>query len=76
MRDYLVRLRGEENFSQQKLADSIGITQQYYSLIESGERQQDMLYSTMEKLAAALSVPVQVIIDAESAYRATQQDSA
>ncbi len=42
MRVYLKRLRSEKNESQQQVADKLGITRQYYNMIETGERQKDL----------------------------------
>ena len=41
-RTYLVDLRRQRNESQQDVADSLGISRQYYSMIEDGSRQRDM----------------------------------
>lgn len=38
MREWLKILRNNKNFSQEHVAEMAGITQQYYSFIESGER--------------------------------------
>ena len=40
MREWLINLRG--NIPQSEIAEKIGITQQYYSYIENGERQKKM----------------------------------
>ena len=37
LRDYLKELRESKGLSQQNVADSIGITRQYYQQIENGE---------------------------------------
>ena len=47
------------------------ISPPYYCEIERGTRQPDMAYSMMEKIANALDLPVQKIIDAESEYKAS-----
>jgi putative transcriptional regulator len=38
VREWLKILRNNKNFSQEHVAEMAGITQQYYSFIESGER--------------------------------------
>ena len=70
MRNWLVTMRTNSKLSQVELAKKIEVSQPYYCEIESGKRQPDMAYSMMEKLAKALDVPVQEIIDAESDYKA------
>ena len=41
-REYLRELREQNNMSMQVVADRIGISRQYYQLIEAGERQKKM----------------------------------
>jgi len=69
MRKYLKQLRDNKGMSQHSVADSLGCYQSYYSAIENGNRQRDMSYSMMEKLAAVFDVPIQTIIDAEAKYK-------
>lgn len=49
MREWLIKLRG--NASQGDIAKKLGITQQYYSYIENGERQKKMDIQICEKIA-------------------------
>lgn len=42
MRKYLRDIRKKLRLSQQSVAEKLGITSQYYSLIENGDRQQKM----------------------------------
>ena len=65
MRKYLKELRNLQNKSQQDVADAVGITRQYYNMIEAGERQPDMSLSTMQKLSEAFGVPVTRIVEEE-----------
>ena len=51
MRGYLKELREQKGFSQQNVADSIGITRQYYQQIENGERQKNMDISLVVQLS-------------------------
>ena len=67
MRDWLKNLRIEQNLSQQTVAEELKITQQHYSLIESGERQKDMSVSMAEKLANVFGVPLSYILENERA---------
>lgn len=68
MRMWLKKLRDERNMTQQQIANDMSMTQQYYHLIENGDRQQDMGLSIMEGLSNVLNVPIQIIIDAEKDY--------
>lgn len=65
MREYLKVLRAEKGLSMQDIADRIGISKQYYQLIESGERQQNMDITLAVKIASAFNIPVECIINEE-----------
>lgn len=65
MREYLKVLRAEKGLSMQDIADRIGISKQYYQLIESGERQQNMDITLAVKIASAFNIPVERIINEE-----------
>lgn len=68
MREYLRNARRQRGKSQAEAGALLGISQNYYSAIETGERQRDMSYALMGRLAAAFGVSVQEIIRGESAY--------
>lgn len=65
MRKYLKSLRESKNISQQVVADKIGITRQYYSSIENGERQADMSLSIMKKLSEVFNISLEHIVEQE-----------
>lgn len=71
MREYLKKLREEKNISQQNVEERTGLSQQYYSLIEIGERQADMSLSVMKKLSEAFDVPLEFIIEEEMKLKKT-----
>lgn len=66
MRTWLKELRRTSKMSQQNVADLLGITQQYYNLIESGERQSKMSIETAQKLAAVFDVPIEYVLENET----------
>lgn len=66
MRGYLKILRGECKKTQQNVADNIGVSRQYYNLIENGNRQQRMDIQLAGKLAHALGVSVDYIVSQEA----------
>lgn len=66
MREYLKELRENKGESQQSVAEKIGVTRQYYQLIESGERQSKMTIEMAKKLAAAFEVPIDTILKNEN----------
>ena len=65
MREWLKELREKNNLTQQNVAERSGVTQQYYSLIENGERQADMSLSMARKLADIFGVPIEKILEKE-----------
>lgn len=67
MRDYLVELRLKKGLSQQDVAERLGISRQYYQMIERGERQKRLDLSLAGALAALLEVNVMDIQRFESA---------
>ena len=76
MKSWLKAMRTSAGLTQGEMSKIMGITQAYFCDIENGRKQSDMTYSMMEKLAKALQVPVQAIIDAESARKSTRANSA
>ncbi len=65
MREWLKKLRVKKNLSQQNVAKQLGIRQQYYCMIENGERQKDMSVSMAEKLADVLEIPIDTVLQNE-----------
>ena len=63
MREYLKHLRRKSNLTQQAIAGKLLISQNYYSAIENGERQQRMDVDLIQKLANVFGVPVYGLID-------------
>lgn len=68
MRDYLKTIRNEKKMTQQVVADKLNISYSYYSMIESGERKQEMSLSMLCKLAEVLDVPLSDLIAAERQF--------
>lgn len=66
MRNYLKRLREEKKLSQQGAAELLGMTRQYYNLIENGERQKKMDIPLALKLSEIFDVSVEYILEQES----------
>lgn len=68
MRGYLKEMREKKGFSQVTIAAELKISQQYYSLIEKGERQESLNLSMLCKLAEVFSVPLSDLIAAERQF--------
>lgn len=73
MREYLKILRLSNGRSQQDVANALGMTRQNYSLIERGERQQDINLTLLEKLSKYFCVSIKELIDFESNYKKLDQ---
>ncbi len=65
MRDWLKGLRERDRLSQTAVAKQLGITQNYYSMIENGERQKDIDFSIVMKLSELFGVTVEWIAERE-----------
>lgn len=65
MRDWLKKLRDDIGMSQRNVADKIGISQQYYALIENGERQKKIDIELAQKLADIFGVTLEFICERE-----------
>ncbi len=68
MREWLVNLRG--NNTQGCIAEKLGISQQYYSYIENGERQKRMDIQMCERIAEVFGISVAEVIKYESEPKA------
>lgn len=56
MREYLRELRKERKLSQDDIAKRMGLTQSFYSMIETGERVELMTIEMAIKLANVLGI--------------------
>lgn len=66
MREWLKNLRLERNMTQQQVAAKMGVSDSYYSFIESGERQKKMDIVVIAKLAEIFQLSIQEIADLET----------
>lgn len=67
-REYLAVLREKRNESQQSVANALGMSRQYYSMIENGDRQQNMDMSILDKLSSHFEVPISRMVKWERNY--------
>lgn len=56
MRKYLADMRAKRNESQQDVAQALGISRQYYAMIEAGERQKKMDVTLVSAIASHFGV--------------------
>lgn len=62
MRNYLKVARENKGYTQQYVAENIGISQNYYCDIENGVRQKEMRTGLLCKLSMLLDIPVETMI--------------
>lgn len=67
VREYLIEAREKAGLTQQDVANRVGISRQYYQMIETGERQKRMDLSLAGGLSAILNIPITEIVQKESA---------
>lgn len=73
MREYLVNYRKQSDFSQHYVAKELGISSQYYQMIENGTRQKNMNITLVSKLSDVFHVPMQEIISQEQLWKSEDQ---
>ena len=61
MRYWLKNLREEKNYSKTHVAELLGISRQYYSYIEDGERLPDLPFSMVVQLSKIFGVSLEKI---------------
>lgn len=66
MRGWLAEKRKASNMTQSQIAKKLGISEGYYSYIESGDRQKKMDLTLAAKLSAVLGISVDEIIKLEN----------
>lgn len=67
MREYLIEAREKAGITQQDVANRIGISRQYYQMVETGKRQKRMDLSLAGVLSVVLNIPIAEIVQRESA---------
>ena len=66
MRDWLKEKRVENGYTMAQMAAKLDITESYYSMIESGDRQKKMDVALAAKLSAVLDLPLKKIVENEN----------
>ena len=69
MREWLKNLRCEKNLSQDAIAKELGMSQQYYCMIEKGERQASMTVAMAEKIADVFRIAFTEVLEKERRYQ-------
>lgn len=72
-REYLKKMRTEMGLTMQDMGDALGITRQYYNLIETGVSQKRMDITLVRKIANIFSVTLEDIAQHEEAWIAESE---
>lgn len=73
VREYLIEAREKAGLTQQDVANRIGISRQYYQMVETGERQKRMDLSLAGSLSEVLNIPIAEIVQRESAAQESER---
>ena len=73
VREYLIEAREKAGLTQQDVANRIGISRQYYQMVETGERQKRMDLSLAGDLSVVLNIPIAEIVRRESAAQESER---
>lgn len=73
VREYLIEAREKAGLTQQDVANRIGISRQYYQMVETGERQKRMDLSLADGLSVVLNIPIAEIAQRESAAQESER---
>lgn len=65
MREWLKEKREERGLTMKDMAEKLGISESYYCLVESGDRQKKMDIMLVSGLSAALKIKVADIVKLE-----------
>lgn len=66
MRDWLMKARTEKGLTMKQMGDALDVSESYYSMIESGNRQKRMDLTLVSKISAVLDIPIAEIASLEA----------
>jgi transcriptional regulator with XRE-family HTH domain len=61
MREWLEKARISKGYTMKQMGEKLDISESYYSMIESGDRQKRMDLTLVSKLSNVLEIPISVI---------------
>lgn len=67
MRGWMKKARENSGMTMKEVAEKLNITEAYYSLIESGERQKKLDITIAAKMSDTFGVPIEEIVKNEAA---------
>lgn len=66
VREWLKEIRTKKGLTQKEAAALLNITQSYYNMVETGERQQKMTLDIANKISKVFDVPIEFILKKEN----------
>lgn len=75
LRNWLKELRENRKLTQQNVADLLGITKQYYQMIEACERQRKMDIALLTKLSEIFQISLIKLVELESEVSTVHLDT-
>lgn len=67
MREWLSKARTEKGMTMKQMGEALDVSESYYSMIESGNRQKRMDLTLVSRLSAVLDIPITEIAKLEEA---------
>lgn len=67
MREWLKNLRIEKGLTMRDMSEKLCISESYYSMIESGDRQKKMDLTVVSGIASIFGLPIAQVIELEQA---------
>lgn len=67
MRDWLKNLRIENGLTMRDMGEKLCISESYYSMIESGDRQKKMDLTVVSGIASIFGIPIAQVVELEKA---------
>ena len=74
-REYLKKMRNEMGLTMQDMGDALGMSRQYYNLIETGVSQKRMDITLVRKIADIFGVTLEDIARFEQAWLAEAEEA-
>ena len=68
MREWMEQARKERGFTMKMVSAELGISESYYSMIERGERQQNLDIALAAKMSGIFGVSLEYIVKQEQAH--------
>lgn len=69
IRTYLMKYRKQDKKSLNTMAEELGVSRNYYNLLEKGKKGDKMTLATAYKIATLLKISLENLLDLENDYK-------